>query len=164
MIMGLTLPTDTQHLRIETRQYELMGRPLGQGINRRTMAIWAGTATVWFALLAVCGVSPFWRFGPPLYLVPVSLAVLAGTRVDDSGRMQLMRWWDWILARSRPRRRLISNPLMSVAASDRQPFRVHVIAEVRPGQTGAAAAQRPRRGRPRRRAATAGGGAGRGGC
>jgi hypothetical protein len=153
--MGLQLPTDTQHVSLETRQYELFGRPLGQGISRRTLLLALISGAIWFGLLAVLGVDPFMRFGAPLYLVPPSLFVINAGRVDDSGRMALMRGWDWLLATRAQRRQVIRNPLMSVAraAEIRQPFRVQVTTEVTPGhadgQSTARPARRRRRGRQR---------------
>jgi hypothetical protein len=62
--MPLVLPTDTQHLQLETRQYELFNRPLGQGIVRRRLYVGAAVCVVWFAVLLVAGVNPLSRLGP----------------------------------------------------------------------------------------------------
>jgi hypothetical protein len=111
--MPFTLPTDTQHLRLETRQYELFNRPLGQGIVRRRLYLGVVVCVVWVVLLLVVGVNPLSRLGPAAYIAPPFAIVYLGTRVGDDGRMALMRWYDALLARMPRRRALIRNPLLS---------------------------------------------------
>lgn len=112
--MPFQLPTDTQHLQLETRQYELFNRPLGQGIPRRTLYLGVGVCVVWFTILLIIGVSPLSRVGPLAYIVPPFATVYLGTRVGDDGRITALRWYDAVLARLPKRRRHIRNPLLAV--------------------------------------------------
>lgn len=113
--MPFQLPTDTQHLRIETRQYELFNRPLGQGIPRRTLYMGLTVCVVWFAVLLLVGANPLARWGPVVYVVPPFALVYLGARTGDDGRMTALRWYDAVLARLPSRRRSIRNPLLSGA-------------------------------------------------
>lgn len=130
--MPLQLPTDTQHVRLETRQYELFNRPLGQGIARRKMAIGIVTAVAWWSILLLCGLSPFWRFGPMIYIVPVFLFVWRGTQKDESGRMQLLQWYDWLLSRLPSRRKVITNPLITLGGYKPEIIRIEATTELHP--------------------------------
>lgn len=125
--MPLRLPTDTRHLRPITRQYEIFGRRLGQGIERRRIWVGAGFALPWWALLGLVGVAPWDQFGPILWIVPVAVVAVLGTRVDESGRMALMVAYDWLLSRRRSRRQILRNP--ALPAADRElgePERIQV--------------------------------------
>lgn len=130
--MPLPLPTDTPHTRPVTKQYEILNRPLGQGIERRTIWIAVTAGIVWFGLLALLGVPLLWRFGPLLYLAPVSGLVILGTRVDDTGRMRLMSWYDALRARLPRNRRPITNPLMTIPAEANEVLTVQVTTQVAP--------------------------------
>ena len=110
--MALQLPTDTQHVRLQTRQYELFNRPLGQGIERSKIWTAVGAGLVWFALLALIGINPLTKFGPLAYLGPVAGLVINGTRVGDDGRMIMLAWYDALLAKLPRRRKTITNPLL----------------------------------------------------
>ena len=122
--MGFQLPTDTQHLRVETRQYELFNRPLGQGIVRRRLYVGVVVCGVWCGLLLLMGLNPLSRLGPMVYIVPPFALVYMGTRAGDDGRMTAMRWYDAVLASTPRRRKPIRNPLL-MAAGDRQaPLRI----------------------------------------
>ena len=114
--MVVVLPTDTQHLGVETRQYELFNHPLGQGIPRRTIGIGAVVCAAWWLVLVVVGADPVSRLGPMLFLVPPFTLVYLGTRVGDDGRMRLLAWYAAVLARAPARRRVIRNPLLPAAA------------------------------------------------
>jgi hypothetical protein len=122
--MGFQLPTDTQHLRLETRQYELFNRPLGQGIVRRRLYVGVVMCTLWCGLLLFIGLTPLSRLGPLLFIVPPFAAVYTGTRTGDDGRMAAMRWYDALLARTPRRRRRIRNPLLTSAGKQRAPLRI----------------------------------------
>lgn len=122
--MPLVLPTDTQHLQLETRQYELFNRPLGQGIVRRRLYVGVAVCVVWFAVLLVAGVNPLSRLGPAVFIVPPFAFVYMGTRVGDDGRMAAMRWYDALLSRTPRRRTRIRNPLLESA--DGEPARLRI--------------------------------------
>lgn len=127
--MPMQLPTDTQHLRFETRQYELFHRPLGQGVSRRKLAIGASAAGVWVPLLLVCGLDPLTELGPLLYVGPIAGFVVLGTRLDDTGLMHIIAWLDAVRARMPRRQRLIGNPLLHPGPSSAPQvlrFAVHV--------------------------------------
>jgi hypothetical protein len=131
--MALQLPTDTQHLALDTRQYELFNRPLGQGISRRRIYLAALVCLLWWVPLAVLGVNPLTRLGPTLFLVPPFVVVYFGTRTGDDGRLALMRWYDAVLAITPARRRVIHNPLLPAAASTPATVRLdHLIVEIHP--------------------------------
>jgi len=134
--MPMRLPTDTQHMRLRTRQFELFNRSLGQGIERRTMLIAAVAAGVWWLVLFIVGMPVLTRFSPLVYLVPPAFVVINGTRQDESGRMVLMGWYDWLLSRRPARRRVIRNPLLSLDSSP-TPLRLSVTTELlhQPGPT-----------------------------
>jgi hypothetical protein len=116
--MSFPLPTDTQHLQLETRQYELFNRPLGQGVVRRRLYLGIAVCVMWTVALLVIGVNPLWRLGPALYIVPPFAVVYLGTRVGEDGRMVAMRWYDAVLARTPRRRMPVRNPLLA-SAEDR---------------------------------------------
>jgi hypothetical protein len=113
--MAFPLPTDTQHLQLETRQYELFNRPLGQGIVRRRLYLGAAVCVVWFTVLLVVGLNPLSRLGPALFIVPPFAIVYMGTRIGDDGRMTAVRSYDAVLARLPSRRQRIGNPLLASA-------------------------------------------------
>lgn len=123
--MAFSLPTDTQHLQLETRQYELFNRPLGQGIVRRRLYLGAAVCVVWFTVLLVVGLNPLSRLGPALYIVPPFATVYIGTRTGDDGRMTALRWYDAVLARLPSRRVRIGNPLLE-AASEPTPTPIRI--------------------------------------
>lgn len=130
--MPLHLPTDTAHTRLQTRQYELFNRPIGQGVPRRTLAIAAVVGAVWIAVMLLAGVSPLSRFGPMLWIVPPFLVVYFGTRADDTGRMTLLLWYDALLSRLPSRRAIIRNPLMDFGGYQPEVITIRVYAELRP--------------------------------
>ncbi len=135
--MPLQLPTDTQHLQLETRQYELFNRPLGQGIARRKMYVAVVVCVVWFALMLLFGLNPISRFGPTLYIVPPFAFVYFGTKAGDDGRMNLLLWYDAILARLPSRRKIIRNPLLSLGDYKAEPIRIDAqMTELHPRTTG----------------------------
>lgn len=101
--MTFPLPTDTAHVRIESRQYRLLNFDLGEGIRRSSMKVAALVFVPWIALMLIFSVSiltlPWLWFGVP------SLVTWAGVRRDDSGRLAIRSWTDAVLFRlggSRP--------------------------------------------------------------
>lgn len=129
--MPLHLPTDTGHVRPSTKQFELFGRQLGSGVDRRRLIIGGLFAMLWVLLVAgLLGVSPLGRFGPLLYIVPPAFLAILGTRIGDDGRMALMRVYDRLLARRRSRRRVLRNPCLPAAARTPEPVRLTVHTRV----------------------------------
>jgi len=132
----MELPTDTQFIRLETRQYEIFNRPLGQGISRRKMAVFSVIAVTWSAVIAVIGVNPLSGYGPTVYLFPIAVVSWKATAADESGRMSVLVWYDWLLARVPHRRRLITNPVMGIPDRARAPFAVTITTELHPCPAG----------------------------
>ena len=131
--MALQLPTDTASLRLETKQYELFNKRLGNGIQRRVMTIGVAVAVPWVLLLLLLGVPLFSRFGPQAYIVPPFVLVYRAIGRDESGRMAVMAWYDKALAFKPSRRRPTRNPLLpGVATKPRGPQRLAVTALLQP--------------------------------
>lgn len=131
--MPLRLPTDTQHVHLATRQYELFNRPLGQGIERQTMLVAAVATGVWWLLLVAVGVPVLTRFSPLVYLAPPAFFVINGTRRDESGRMVMLGWYDWLLFRLPSRRMSLRNPLLQLDGYTAEPLRISVTTELHGG-------------------------------
>lgn len=131
----LHLPTDTQTIHPPTRQFELFGRQLGAGIDRRRLLVGGVCALVWVALLAVIGVDFLARLGPMLYIVPPAVLSVLGTRVGDDGRMALLRGYDRLLARRNNRKRVLRNPALPDASRTPGPVRLTVHTRVGTGAT-----------------------------
>ena len=133
--MALQLPTDTASTRLETKQYELFNKRLGNGIQRRVLTISAAVAAPWVILLFLVGVPLLSRFGPQAYIVPPFIVVYRATRKDESGRMAVMRWYDKALAHRPSRRQPVRNPVLpGVATMSRGPQRLAVTALLQPGE------------------------------
>ena len=133
--MALQLPTDTASLRLETKQYELFNKRLGNGIQRRVLTIGVAVALPWVILLLLVGVPLFSRFGPQAYIVPPFILVYRAIRRDESGRMAVMAWYDKARAYKPSRRRPTRNPLLpAVATKQRGPQRLAVTALLQPAE------------------------------
>ncbi|MFV0535307.1 MAG: hypothetical protein ACK5MR_16890 [Cumulibacter sp.] len=105
----LPLPTDTAHVRIESRQYTLLNFDLGEGVARSTMKVAALIICPWVALLLLLGtpIMPVtWLF---LWALPPLLVIGQCVRRDSSGRVGLAAITDaaafWVL---RGRRRIVN--------------------------------------------------------
>jgi hypothetical protein len=133
--VALQLPTDTSSLRLETKQYELFNKRLGNGIQRRALAIGVAVALPWVCLLLLVGVPLFSRFGPQVYIVPPFILVYRAIRRDESGRMAVMGWYDKALTLKGSRRRPIHNPLLpGITTAARKPQKIVVTALLQPGE------------------------------
>ncbi len=133
--MALQLPTDTASLRLETKQYELFNKRLGNGIQRRVMTVSVAVAVPWVTFLLLVGVPLFSRFGPQAYIVPPFILVYRAIRRDESGRMAVMAWYDKALAHKPSRRRPTRNPsLPEMATKPRGPQRLAVTALLQPAE------------------------------
>src|SRR6476469_10593432 len=133
--MALQMPTDTASLRLETKQYELFNKRLGNGIQRRALTIGAAVTVPWVVLLLLVGVPLFSRFGPQAYIVPPFILVYRAIRRDESGRMAVMAWYDKALAFRPSRRHPVRNPLLpGVATKTRGPQRLAVTALLQPAE------------------------------
>ena len=133
--MALQLPTDTASLRLETKQYELFNKRLGNGVQRRVLTIGVSVAVPWVCLLLLLGVPLFSRFGPQVYIVPPFILVYRAIRRDESGRIAVMGWYDKALAYKPSRRRPTRNPLLpGVATAVRGPQRLAVTTVLQPAE------------------------------
>lgn len=122
----MRLPTDTVHLNLQTRQYELLGRSLGRGVERRVLLIGAISVALWWSVLLLLGMPILHRLSPLVFLVPPVVFVLYGTRRDDTGRMVLAAWRDWSQFRLPSRRAAIGNPLLDINGHRSRPIRLLV--------------------------------------
>lgn len=89
---GYPLPTDTQHVSIESRQYRLFNFDLGEGISRMKMLIAVLIFVPWFVLMAIVGVSLLRQF--PIYIVPPALLTFFALATDPGGRPSYAKWLD----------------------------------------------------------------------
>ena len=89
------LPSDTVHVRIESRQYNLLRLDLGEGVPRRRLLVAAAIVVpCWLLLAVVIGLS-FFHYAP-LYIVPPALLAMAALRSDEGGRPRYVLWLDRI--------------------------------------------------------------------
>jgi hypothetical protein len=99
----LPMPTDTAHVRIESRQYRLFKIDLGEGVPRIAMKVGAFVFPPWFLLCAVLGISII--SGLMIWLGPPSLLTWRAMSLDDGGRRRYRGWLDhlgWLLRGHRP--------------------------------------------------------------
>lgn len=87
------LPSDTVHVRIESRQYSVLFFDLGEGVARRPLLVAAAIVLpCWLLLGVVIGV-PVLRFAF-LYIVPPAVLVMVALRSDEGGRPRYVLWLD----------------------------------------------------------------------
>lgn len=106
---SLPLPTDTAHVRIESRQYRLLNFDLGEGVPRSTLKVAALIICPWVALMLLIGtplMPAAWLF---VWALPPLLLVGQCVRRDDSGRVGLARMLDVLAFRLQPGRHRIIN-------------------------------------------------------
>ena len=83
------LPTDTTHVRIESRQYRIFKLDLGEGVPRRKLAVGAAIiAPYWLILGVIFHLSPLAGQGKGgiAYIAPAALLVFLALRPDEGGR------------------------------------------------------------------------------
>lgn len=100
---GFPLPTDTAHVRIESRQYRLFKLDLGEGIPRVTLKVGAAVFAPWFGLCWLVGIPMV--SGLLFWLMPPVLITWRAMSRDEGGRLRLVAWGDrlsWISRRHRP--------------------------------------------------------------
>lgn len=98
------LPTDTVHVQIESRQYELFGVDLGEGIPRIALKVGLVFFLPWLLLCRALGIGLL-NGGLLLWLLPPLLFTVAALSRDAGGRLRLVSWGDWaswVLHRARP--------------------------------------------------------------
>lgn len=107
--MTYPLPTDTAHVRIESRQYRLLNIDLGEGVPRSSLKVGAMIFLPWLAfmwLLRVPILPPVWLF---VWALPPLLLIGKCVRRDDSGRVGLAGILDAIAFRTQRHRHRIIN-------------------------------------------------------
>jgi len=91
------LPTDTVHVRIESRQYKLFKMDLGEGVPRRKLGVGALIVLPYWVLLAtVFHLSPLAGGGKggAVFIAPAALLVFLALRPDAGGRARYVLWLD----------------------------------------------------------------------
>jgi len=123
------LPSASQYCRIETRQYELFGKPLGEGVKRVYVVMALLTVPPWFILM--------WTIGVPIltmiwaYVLPPIILVMVLTRPDRAGRYSYIAVYDRVLFVVRRFRPVIPRPGTGVTATPSRGYtlapELHVI-------------------------------------
>jgi hypothetical protein len=108
------LPTDTVHVRIESRQYKLFKMDLGEGVPRRKLGVGALIVLpYWVLLAAVFHLSPLAGGGKggAVFIAPAAMLVFLALRPDAGGRARYVLWLDrfrFLLRRFSP---MIASPI-----------------------------------------------------
>ena len=112
-IARFPLPTDTAHVRIESRQYRIFRFDLGEGIVRWKAAVAAAIVAPYWVTLLILGVTPLSGTGRGgvLFLFPAVVMVWAALRPDVGGRPRYALWLDRIRFLARRHRPMIASPL-----------------------------------------------------
>lgn len=118
--MTYPLPTDTSHIRIESRQFNLFGVDLGEGISRTALKVGSALYGPWFILCYQLGV-PLGHGGLILWITPPALATFRGYTRDLSGRIRLAAWADALTWQVRRGRSIVN----ADTASHRRPRPIH---------------------------------------
>jgi hypothetical protein len=93
------LPSDTAHVRIESRQYRIFKLDLGEGVPRRKLAVGAVIiAPYWLILGVIFGLSPLAGQGKGgiAYIAPAALLVFLALKPDEGGRASYVLMLDRI--------------------------------------------------------------------
>jgi hypothetical protein len=115
-VSSFPLPTDTAHVRIESRQYRIFNFDLGEGVARWKAGVAAAIVVPYWLLLALLQVSPLAGNGrgSMLYVFPAVLLVWASLRPDAGGRPHYALWLDRARFLARRRSPMIDTPLAAV--------------------------------------------------
>lgn len=129
----LPLPTDTAHVRIESRQYRLLNLDLGEGVPRSTLKVAAMVIIPWSALLWLIGVPLLpgqWLF---VWALPPLLLLGRCVRRDASGRVGLAGLLDAAAFRTqRSRHRILNAETTGPDESETVEVEFAVLSEVTP--------------------------------
>ena len=111
------LPTDTAHVRLESRQYRIFKLDLGEGIARWKTGVATVLVTPYWLLLVMMHVSPLSGHGRAgmVYLFPAVLLVWAALRPDAGGRPHYALWLDQARFLGRRRVPMIASPVANTA-------------------------------------------------
>ncbi len=118
------LPTDTAHVRIESRQYRIFKFDLGEGVARWKAGVAVVLVAPYWLLLLLLGVSPLAGHGRGglLFLFPAALLVWAALRPDAGGRPRYALWLDRIRFLYRRGIPMIASPI-----ADTTPARPFIV-------------------------------------
>lgn len=105
---GYPLPTDTQHVSIESRQYRLFNFDLGEGISRMKMLVCTVIVVPWIVLMVILGVPLLAQ--SPFYIVPPAAICIFALRTDAGGRPTYAKWLDRARYLRRRRRPMVERP------------------------------------------------------
>ncbi len=114
------MPTDTAHVRIESRQYRVFNFDLGEGIPRATMKVGLLFFAPWFALCWIVGLPLLG--GLVFWIAPPSVVTLRALSRDAGGRLRLRGWIDRVLWWLRGSRAIVNADTTS--GREPRPFRV----------------------------------------
>ena len=131
------LPTDTRHVRIESRQYEIFNFDLGEGIVRSRAVVGAIIVLGWVIIAAIAGVPLLSQFGPACYLGPPAVLAFFALRTDNGGRPAYALWWDYLryfLRRGRPIVPRITGDEQAPAFTVRASFTVIDVEKIKPAR------------------------------
>jgi hypothetical protein len=131
------LPTDTRHVRIESRQYEIFNFDLGEGIVRSRAVVAAIIVLGWVIIAAIAGVPLLNQFGPACYLGPPAVLAFFALRTDNGGRPAYALWWDYLryfLRRGRPIVPRITGDEQAPAFTVRASFTVIDVEKIKPAR------------------------------
>ena len=131
------LPTDTRHVRIESRQYEIFNFDLGEGIIRGRAVVAAIIVFGWVILAAIAGVPLISQFGPACYLGPPALLAFFALRTDNGGRPAYALWWDYLryfLRRNQPIVPRITGDAQAPAFTVQASFTVLDVEKIKPAR------------------------------
>ncbi len=88
------MPTDTCHIKIESRQYDLFNKDLGQGFSRRKALVAVIVFAVWWGLAFAAGAPTWSQATVAVYIAPPVLISWFALQEDGGGRPRYALWWD----------------------------------------------------------------------
>lgn len=103
--MTFPLPTDTAHVRLESRQYRILRFDLGEGVPRAAIKVGLVVFGPWLLACYLIGVQQLGARGVGLWLIPPTLLTWRACSRDASGRLRMAAWSDqlaWLLRQHRP--------------------------------------------------------------
>ena len=103
------LPTDTRHVKIRSRQYDLFNKDLGEGFERQKALVVAIIVGAWAVLMLIAGAPLLSSATVAIYVAPPALLSFFAVKEDAGGRPAYASWWDRIRFLFRRGRPLVSN-------------------------------------------------------
>ena len=103
------LPTDTRHVKIRSRQYDLFNKDLGEGYERQKALVVAIIVGAWAVLMLIAGAPLLSSATVAIYVAPPALLSFFAVKEDAGGRPAYASWWDRIRFLFRRDRPLVPN-------------------------------------------------------